>query len=120
MYRSPHQAAPPGFIGGRPAPVLEWHSHRRLGYWVHEGAHPAFKTSIWFGYAADIDQWYVTWSGIPPLTWLFGRRRDAELAVVELQMCREGDWQVLQDPRQDDGDGVAGGEAGGDVGSTTC
>lgn len=88
----PHKAAPPGFIGGRVLPVMEWHSRQQRGYWHHEGTHPALAVSIRFGWLADLDEWYVGWSGIPPETWAFPRQQDAELAVVELMACREGEW----------------------------
>jgi hypothetical protein len=94
----PHQPAPPGFVGGRRVPLTEWHSYLQRGYWRHPGAHPAYAVSIRFGWCADLGRWYVDWSGIPTARWLFARVEDAELAITELQACREGEWVTLLDP----------------------
>jgi hypothetical protein len=91
-----HPITAPRFLGGRVASI-DGHGFERLGYWVSLPEHPVYGVSIRFGWCADLGEWYVSWSGIPT-QWMFKRREDAELAIVELKATYDGEWQERQPP----------------------
>jgi hypothetical protein len=54
--------------------------------------------AIRFGWCADLNEWYVTWSGGPTTQWMFKRREDAERAIVEMKATYDGEWDGRQAP----------------------
>jgi hypothetical protein len=86
-------AVPPAFVGGRVA-LRGSHGFEQLGHWVSVPEQAVYAVSIRFGWCADLNEWYVSWSGIPATHWLFKRREDAELAIVELKATYDGEWEV--------------------------
>jgi hypothetical protein len=85
-------AAPPEFVGGRVASIFSY-GFEWLGYWVSLPEHVVYAASIRFGWCADLDVWYVSWSGTPTTQWIFARRDDAERAIGELKATYDGAWE---------------------------
>lgn len=86
-----------GFVGGEPTNLWDDRPGVEIGVWFHPGTHPSEAKHIRYG-RYDDGQWYVMSSDRPTGRWLFRRQEDAELAVVELQAARPGEWQVKVDP----------------------
>jgi hypothetical protein len=88
-------AVPPAFVGGRVASI-GLQGFEQLGYWVSVPDDAVYAISIRFGWCPDLNEWYVRWSGIPATRWMFERREDAELAIVELKATYDGEWTEHQ------------------------